>query len=195
MVLMMIMQTPIRRCIASSCCHFSCCCSCVSLLQTDHPVRTQNGVHSSQRLPFLPPAAVLSEQGSRSANTTAAGTTTTTITTAGHVQPAHGTAISTVSPQTAAIVTRAPRARPKAPEQIEERLPEATAHEAVGDGVAARRRVRQQLEEADGRVAQVVVDGARPEQGHRVDHVQRRPADEKLQHHHEQHFDDAFFVR
>lgn len=194
MVLMMIMQTPIRRRITSSCRHYYCCfCRCVSLLQTDHPVRTQNGVHRAQRLPLLPPAAVLSEQGSRPTYSTAS--TTSAITTAGHVQPAHGATISTVSPQSAAVVTRGPRARPKAPEQIEERLPEATAHEAVGDGVAARRRVRQQLEEADGRVAQVVVDGARPEQGHRVDHVQRRPADEKLQHHHEQHFDDAFFVR
>lgn len=74
-----------------------------------------------------------------------------------------------------------------APEGVDEGPPEAGVHEAVGDGVAAGRGVGQQLQEADGRVAHVLVHH-RPEQHrHRVDHVQGRPADEELQDEDEQH--------
>ena len=44
---------------------------------------------------------------------------------------------------------------------------------------------------ADARAAQCPVHGREIVQRHRVDDVQRRPADEELEHHHEQHLDDA----
>lgn len=87
------------------------------------------------------------------------------------------------------------RAAPPAPEHVQERLAEAGVHEAVRDGVAAARAVGQQLEEADARVAEARVDGPVVEQGDRVDHVQRRPAQEELEHQHEQHLDHALLAQ
>lgn len=157
----------------------------LTMLQAYHTVRVEDGIHGvpipGRVLGLFPTAAVPSEQGHRPPHSAA------TVAPTGHVETAHGTAISAVPSTTGT--------GPETAEQIEESLPETATHEAVRYGIAARRRVGQKLEEADGRVAQVVVDGARPEQGHRVDHVQRCPADEKLQHYYEEHFDDAFFVR
>lgn len=157
----------------------------VPMLQAYHTVRVEDGIHGvpipGRVLRLFPTAAVPSEQGHRP--THSAGT----VAPAGHVETTHGAAISAVPSATGT--------GPETAEQIEEGFPETATHKTVRYGIATRRRVGQQLEEADGRVAQIVVDGARPEQGHRVDHVQRCPADEKLQHHYEEHFDDAFFVR
>lgn len=82
-----------------------------------------------------------------------------------------------------------------AAEHVEERLAEAGVHEAVRDGVAAARAVGQQLKETDAGVAEARVDGHVVEQGDRVDDVQRRPAQEELEHQHEQHLDDALLAQ
>lgn len=79
------------------------------------------------------------------------------------------------------------------PEEAKETDAKRPIHEAVGDRVAARRGVRQQLEEADAAVAQAVIHGFGMEQGHRVEHVQGRPAYEEFYHHNEEHSDDALF--
>jgi len=80
-------------------------------------------------------------------------------------------------------------AHPHPLEGVHEGAPEAGVHEAVGDRVAAAGGVGQQLQETDGRVVHVLVHRRPQEHGHRVDHVQRCPADEELQHQDEQHLD------
>lgn len=50
------------------------------------------------------------------------------------------------------------------------------------------------MEIGDRLVAKRLINDLRVEQRNGVDDVQRCPADEELQHHHEQHLDDAFFV-
>lgn len=81
-----------------------------------------------------------------------------------------------------------------AAEQLQETFAKAHVHEAVGDGIAAAGRVGQQLQQADASVADGVVDILVGEEDDGVDGVERRPADEELQHHHAQHLDDALFV-
>lgn len=151
----------------------------VSLLQTHHAVGAKHGVHGDG-LVFAATAAVAIGNGPPMMMPAGTSTAATDV---------HHAAHGAVTP-----VAATPRARPEAPEQVQEGLPEAAAHEAVRDRIAAGGGVRQQLEETDGRVAQIVVHGARPEQGHRVDDVQGRPAQEELQHDHEQHLDDALLV-
>lgn len=153
----------------------------VSLLQTHHAVVAKHGIHGDGLVVFVVTAAAAAI-GDGPPIVMPGGTSAST---ADVHHAAHGAVTA---------VAATPRARPEAPKQVQEGLPEATAHEAVRDGVAAGRGVRQQLEETDGRVAQVVVHGARPEQGHRVDDVERCPAQEELQHDHEQHLDDALLV-
>jgi len=82
----------------------------------------------------------------------------------------------------------------EASEEIQERLTEANVHKAIRDGIAARRRIGQQLEEAYRSVAEVLVDNFMIKQRDCVDYVERRPADEELQHNDEQHLDDALLV-
>lgn len=77
-----------------------------------------------------------------------------------------------------------------AAEEADERLPEFLVHEAVGDGVAARTAVGQQLHQRHPRAAHRLVDRPRPEQVPRVEHVQRCPAHEEFDHQHEQHADN-----
>lgn len=50
------------------------------------------------------------------------------------------------------------------------------------------------MAECDVRVAQIVIDQRRIEECDGVDDIQRCPADEKFQNHHEQHLNDALFV-
>lgn len=73
----------------------------------------------------------------------------------------------------------------EASEQVQECLSKADVHEAVRDRIAAWRRVRQQLEEADCGVAEILVDGFRIEQCNRVYHVERRPTYEEFNDNHE----------
>ena len=78
-----------------------------------------------------------------------------------------------------------------AAERRQEGLAEARVHEAVGDGVAAGGAEAEQVAPADAGAAQRAVHGREVVQRRRVDDVQRRPAHEELEHHHEQHLDDA----
>lgn len=83
---------------------------------------------------------------------------------------------------------------PAAQKHIRAGLAEAAIHEAVRDRIAAARRVGEQLQKRDRLVADVLVHQIRIEDDQRVDGVQRRPADEELQHDDEQHLDDALLV-
>lgn len=70
---------------------------------------------------------------------------------------------------------------------IDKGPPEAGVHETVCDRIAAGRRVGQELEEADGRIVHVLVHHRSNQHRQRVDHIERGPADEELQHQDEQH--------
>lgn len=83
----------------------------------------------------------------------------------------------------------------QAPEQIEERLAEAPVHEAVRNWITPAGRVGEQMHVRDeGGDAEVLVQQMRLERCNRVDNVQRRPANEKLEHDHEEHLNDALLV-
>lgn len=80
-------------------------------------------------------------------------------------------------------------------EQVQERLPEVAIHEAIRDGIGARRGESQQLERHQPPIAEVDVDQLGRKQCDRVDRMNRRPANEKLENHHEQHFDDTTLLQ
>jgi hypothetical protein len=75
----------------------------------------------------------------------------------------------------------------EASEKIKKSLSKSYVHEAVRDRIAARRRERQQLEEADCGVAKILIHCLWIEQTYCVDNVQRRPTDKKLQDNYEEH--------
>lgn len=84
----------------------------------------------------------------------------------------------------------------EAAEQVEERLAKAPVHEAVRDWIATTGRVGEQLEEADARIGDGLVQHVgHPEHGHRVDDVERGPAHEKLDNDHGQHLNHALLVQ
>lgn len=70
-----------------------------------------------------------------------------------------------------------------------ETLQELLIHEAVGDGVAAGGRVREQVHEGNPDGAQRPVHLLGNVETHDVDDEDRRPAEEELEHHHEEHAD------
>lgn len=78
--------------------------------------------------------------------------------------------------------------------QVQARFPKAPVHETVGDRIAARRRIGEQLKVADGRVAKGLIHKLLIEQSNGVDDIQWCPTDEELQHHDKQHLDDALFI-
>lgn len=80
------------------------------------------------------------------------------------------------------------------PKHINKRLPEPAVHEAIRDWVATARRVCQKLKETDARVSEVIVNDRRIKKDQRVDRVERRPADEELEHHGKEHLDDALLI-
>ena len=86
------------------------------------------------------------------------------------------------------------RRRFAAREDAHERLAELLVHEAVGDGVAAGRHVGQEVEQSLGQRRHVLVGRLEVEDHPGLDDVDGGPAQEELQHHHEQHANDADLV-
>ena len=79
----------------------------------------------------------------------------------------------------------------EAAEGGQERLAEIPVHEAVGNGVAARRHVRQQVQQRLDDGADVAPGAGPVEDDPGTQHVGGRPEDEELHHDHEQHLDHA----
>lgn len=74
-------------------------------------------------------------------------------------------------------------------EETEERLAKFSVHETVRDGIAAARDVSQQLHQANTGATDDRVHQLGGEEVPRIDHMQRRPADEELEDDHEEHPD------
>lgn len=73
--------------------------------------------------------------------------------------------------------------------ESEERLAKFFVHEAIRDGIATAGDVSQQLDQADASTTDHRVHEIGRKEVPRIDHVQRCPAYEELQHNHEEHSD------
>ena len=65
------------------------------------------------------------------------------------------------------------------------------AHKAVCNGIATTAGLGEELQKRDASIAETFIKRSRSEKGERVDHVERRPTDEKLEHDDNQHFENA----
>ncbi len=77
----------------------------------------------------------------------------------------------------------------------QERLAELLVHEAIGDRVAAGRKVGQQVNEVHGKRRDVAPRAREVHHRPRVRHVQRRPTHEELEDDHKEHADDSALRR
>lgn len=82
----------------------------------------------------------------------------------------------------------------KAPEEIFKSFTKANVHEAIGNWIATTRGKREKLQETDCSVAEILIDSFWIEKRYCVEHIERRPADEKFNHHDEQHFDNTSLI-